>query len=126
MLAHSDKQQAGPTFKKTFGFHPLTAWCDNTDESLVIKLRPGRAGSNTAADHIEVLTEAIAQIPAPHRRRMLITCDGAGSTHALVEHISALNTLPDYQVHYSVGFDFDERVRAVIGTVSPTAWAAGA
>ncbi len=24
VLAHSDKQQAGPTFKKTFGFHPLT------------------------------------------------------------------------------------------------------
>jgi Transposase DDE domain group 1 len=122
VLAHSDKQQAGPTFKKTFGFHPLTAWCDNTDESLVVKLRPGRAGSNTAADHIEVLTEAIAQIPAPHRRRMLITCDGAGSTHALVAHISALNTQPGYQVHYSVGFDFDERVRAVIGTVPATAW----
>jgi Transposase DDE domain group 1 len=123
VLAHSDKQQAGPTFKKTFGFHPLTAWCDNTDESLVVKLRPGRAGSNTAADHIEVLTEAIAQIPAPHRRRMLITCDGAGSTHALVEHISALNTRPGYQVHYSVGFDFDARVRAVIGAVPSTAWA---
>jgi Transposase DDE domain group 1 len=123
VLAHSDKEQAGPTFKKTFGFHPLTAWCDNTDESLVVKLRPGRAGSNTAADHIEVLTEAIAQIPPPHRRRMLITCDGAGSTHALVAHISALNTRPGYQVHYSVGFDFDERVRAVIGHVPDTAWA---
>jgi hypothetical protein len=88
----------------------------------VVKLRPGRAGSNTAANHIEVLTEAIAQIPAPHRRRMLITCDGAGSTHALVSHISALNSKPGFQVYYSVGFDFDERVRAVIGTVPPTAW----
>jgi hypothetical protein len=65
----------------------------------VVKLRPGRAGSNTAADHIEVLTEAIAQIPAPHRRRMLITCDGAGSTHALVAHLSALNIPPGAQVH---------------------------
>ncbi|MGH3801981.1 MAG: transposase, partial [Pseudonocardiaceae bacterium] len=107
VVAHSDKQQAGPTFKKTFGFHPLTAWCDNTGESLVIKLRPGRAGSNTAADHIEVLDQAIAQIPAPHRRRMLITCDGAGSTHDLVSHISALNDKPGFEVHYSVGFDFD-------------------
>ncbi|MCA1682152.1 MAG: IS1380 family transposase [Actinobacteria bacterium] len=122
VLAHSDKQQAGPTFKKTFGFHPLTAWCDNTGESLVIRLRPGRAGSNTASDHIEVLTEAIAQIPARHRRRMLITCDGAGSTHALVRHISALNTRPGFQVHYSVGFDFDERIRAVLGKVPATAW----
>ena len=92
-----------PTFKKTFGYHPLTAWCDNTGESLVIRLRPGRAGSNTATDHIEVLTEAIAQIPAPHRRRMLITCDGAGSTHALVEHITTLNTKPGVHIHYSVG-----------------------
>ena len=125
VLAHSDKQQAEPTFKKTFGFHPLTAWCDNTDESLVIKLRPGRAGSNTAADHIEVLTQAIAQIPAPHQHRMLITCDGAGSTHALVSHITALNNRPGFAVHYSVGFDFDERIRAVIGRVPAAAWAPG-
>jgi hypothetical protein len=123
VLAHSDKQQAGPTFKKTFGCHPLTAWCDNTGESLVIRLRPGRAGSNTAPDHIEVLTEAIPQIPAPHRRRMLITCDGAGSTHALVEHITTLNTRPDLQVHYSVGFDFDDRIRAVLTKLPATAWA---
>ncbi|MBV9160434.1 MAG: IS1380 family transposase [Pseudonocardiales bacterium] len=122
VLARSDKQQAGPTFKKTFGFHPLTAWCDNTDESLVIKLRPGRAGSNTAADHIEVLDQAIAQIPARHRRRMLITCDGAGATHALVSHITTLNTKPGVQVHYSVGFDFDERIRAVLTKLPTTAW----
>ena len=54
---------------------------------------------------------------------MLITCDGAGSTHALVEHITALNTRPGAQVRYSVGFDVDERVRAVTGKVPPTAWA---
>ncbi len=53
---------------------------------------------------------------------MLITCDGAGSTHALVEHISALNTRPGFAVHYSVGFDFDERIRAVTGKVPATAW----
>lgn len=98
------------------------AWCDNTDESLVIRLRPGRAGSNTASDHIEVLTEAIEQIPAPHRHRMLITCAGAGSTHALVEHISALTSKPGCEVHYSVGFDFDHRIRAVLSAVPATAW----
>lgn len=59
-----------------------------------------------------MLTEAIAQIPPPHRRAMLITCDGAGSTHALVSHISELNDKPGVQVHYSVGFDFDHRIRA--------------
>ncbi|MGH3829197.1 MAG: IS1380 family transposase [Pseudonocardiaceae bacterium] len=122
VLAHSEKQHAEPTFKKTFGFHPLTAWCDNTNESLMIKLRPGRAGSNTATDHIEVLTEAIERIPAAHRGRMLITCDGAGSTHALVNHITALNNQPGHQVHYSVGFDFDHRIRAVVGKVPAAAW----
>jgi hypothetical protein len=42
----------------------LTAWCDNDNESLAFRLRPGNAGSNTAVDHIEVLYEAIAQLPA--------------------------------------------------------------
>jgi hypothetical protein len=60
-VAHSDKQGAAGTFKGTYGHHPLTASCDNTDESLAFRLRPGNAGSNTASDHIEVLTEAIAQ-----------------------------------------------------------------
>jgi hypothetical protein len=44
------------------------AWCDNTGESLALKLRTGSAGSNTTADHIEVLDKAITQIPAHYRR----------------------------------------------------------
>ena len=112
VVAHSDKQQARGTFKGTWGHHPLTAWCDNTDESLAVQLRPGNAGSNTAADHIAIVDAAIAQIPAKHSRRMLFTCDGAGSTHALVEHITRLGARPGHQVHYSAGFDFDERIRA--------------
>src|SRR3954452_4736770 len=34
VVAHSEKEQASPTFKKTFGFHPLAVWCDNTTEFL--------------------------------------------------------------------------------------------
>lgn len=67
VIAHSEKDQATPTFKKTFGFHPIGVWCDNTGEFLAATLRPGKAGSNAAADHIHVLGEAIAQIPAAHR-----------------------------------------------------------
>jgi Transposase DDE domain group 1 len=124
VVAHSDKQQAKGTFKGTFGHHPLTAWCDNTGESLAVMLRPGNAGSNTAADHTAAVDAAIAQIPARHRRRMLFTCDGAGCTHALVEHISKLNARPGYQVHYSAGFDFDERIRAVLPRLPQSAWSA--
>jgi Transposase DDE domain group 1 len=109
-------------FKGSYGHHPLTAWCDNTDESLAVKLRPGNAGSNTAADHIAIVDAAVAQIPAKYRRKMLFTCDGAGSTHALVEHITKLGARPGFQVHYSAGSDFDERIRAVLPRLPESAW----
>ena len=57
VIAHSEKEQAAATWKKTFGHHPMTAWADHGEdgngEPLAIVLRPGNAGSNTAADHIE-------------------------------------------------------------------------
>nr|WP_269326632.1 IS1380 family transposase [Kineosporia mesophila] len=125
ILAHSEKEWAAPTFKKTFGHYPLTAWCDNTGECLAIKLRAGNAGSNTVTDHIEVLTEAIRQIPAAFRRDLLITCDGAGSTIELIElieHITTLNAAAGRKVHYSVGFNLDERVKTAIDLVPDDAW----
>jgi hypothetical protein len=48
VTAHSDKELAAANFKGGYGFHPLTAWLDNTDEALAAVLRPGNAGSNTA------------------------------------------------------------------------------
>src|SRR4051812_45732298 len=66
VTAHSHKESAAATFKGGYGFHPLTAWCDNTGEALATLLRPGNAGSNTAADHIAVTDLALAQIPDAH------------------------------------------------------------
>ena len=100
----------------------MTAWCDNTGESLALRLRPGNAGSNTASDHIEVLAEAIAQIPASHHRDLLVTVDGAGATLDLVRHLTARNAAPGRRVHYSVGFDLDSRARTAIGKVPETMW----
>ena len=72
VTAHSEKQQAAPTWKKTYGFHPLTVFADHgaagTGEPLAIMLRPGNAGSNTAADHIEATRLALAQLPEQARR----------------------------------------------------------
>jgi hypothetical protein len=62
--AASPKAQAAGHYKGGFGFHPLTAWCTNIGDALAVMLRPGNAGSFTAADHIGVLTAAFAQIPA--------------------------------------------------------------
>jgi hypothetical protein len=121
VIAHSDKEQATATFKRTWGHYPLTAWCDNTGESLAVKLRAGCAGSNTVADHLEVLNAAIGQVPARYRRNLLITCDGAGATKELLHHISSL-TRPGWRVEYSVGFALGERARAAIGSVPASAW----
>jgi hypothetical protein len=51
--------------KKTFGYHPLLCFLDATGEALAGLLRAGTAGSNTAADHISVLDQALAQILTP-------------------------------------------------------------
>jgi hypothetical protein len=69
--SHSKKEQAAPTYKKGFGFHPLWSFVDHgaagTGEPLSVLLRPGNAGSNTATDHIAVIKDALAQLP-DHRR----------------------------------------------------------
>jgi Transposase DDE domain group 1 len=122
VVAHSDKELAAGTFKGSWGHHPLTAWCDNTSENLAVKLRTGSAGSNTVADHLEVLAAAIAQIPAGFRRDLLITCDGAGATKDLLAHITTLNAAPGRRVRYSVGFDLDQRCRTAIGKVPQALW----
>jgi hypothetical protein len=59
---------------------------------LAVALRPGNAGSNTVADHIGVLTEAIAQVPASYRKHMLIRADGARSSHGLLDWLTEHGT----------------------------------
>ncbi|MDD4866520.1 MAG: transposase [Mycobacterium sp.] len=104
ITAYSDKESAAGNFKGGYGFHPLLAWCDNTGELLAVITRAGNAGSNTAADHIAIVDAAIAAIPAKHRRKLLIAIDGAGSSHAVIEHLTKLGARTGYTVEYSVGF----------------------
>ena len=84
VIAHSAKEQAAPTWKKTFGFHPMTAFADHgacgNGEPLAIVLRAGSAGSNTAADHIEAARLALVQLPHHLRRRALVRTDSGGGT----------------------------------------------
>ena len=122
--SHSDKQHAAGNFKGGYGFHPLLAWCDNTGELLAAICRPGNAGSNTAADHIAIIDAAITAIPAKWRRNLLITIDGAGSSHAVVEHLTTLNARAGWSVAYSVGFDLDERARGAIARMPDAGWEA--
>lgn len=114
VAAHSAKQGAKKTFKKTVGHHPLLAYADHgrggTGEPVASLLRPGNAGSNTAgsntaADHIAVLEQALAQLPADQtrpddegRRPILVRCDGAGATHRFLDFIH------DQGMQFSVRF----------------------
>ncbi|KZS66199.1 IS1380 family transposase [Mycobacterium ostraviense] len=93
-IDHSDnKENAAATWKKTFGHHPLLVFLDRPDiasgEALAGLLRAGNAGSNTTADHISVLDQALASLPASHRPdpdnpeapQILIRSDSAGATY---------------------------------------------
>src|ERR1700758_4466859 len=95
--AHSDKAQAEPNFKG-FGHHPLLAEGDNPGEPLAWMMRPGSAGSNTAADHLKILDEAIAALPPAFRRKLMVTCDGAGASHDLVKKLDKLASRRGYEL----------------------------
>ena len=120
-IAHSDKEGAQPNFKG-FGPHPLLAYCDNTGEALAGMLRPGGAGSNTTADHLQILEEAIAAIPPARRHRLMITCDGAGASHGLIDRLDELAARPGDEVIYSVGWELGERERSALSLVPGQAW----
>jgi hypothetical protein len=115
VICHSDKESATPTWKHTFGYHPLFCFLDNTREALSGMLRAGRAGSNTTADHILVLDQALAQIPdhLRHGEPILIRSDSAGCTYGLLAHIRSLRDT-GVDARFSVGVAITEPIRQAI------------
>lgn len=112
-----------------FGHHPIAVFCDNTRECLAVQLRRGAAGANDATDHIQVLTRAIAQIPPAWRHNLLITADGAGATHQLLDWITSLNRPataddPGMRVEYSVGWPVDRHTSNAIALLPTHDWTA--
>ena len=125
VTSHSEKEAAAPTFKRSFGFHPLCAFVDygsvGTGEMVAVQLRPGNAGSNTATDHIAVTRAALAQLPA-HRagqrpgRKVLIRTDGAGSSHAFLHWLTA------QRLSYSVGFALPNNTGELLAMMAERVW----
>jgi len=122
VIAHSEKEKAAPTWKKTFGFHPLAAFADHgagaAGEPLAILLRAGNAGSNTVAEHIEVTKLALAQLPRRARRRVLIRTDSGGGTHDFLAWLAS----PSRRLHYSVGMTITEDMQEAILTLPGRVW----
>jgi hypothetical protein len=127
-IAHSEKENAAATWKRTFGHHPLLAFLDRPDvsggEGLAGLLRPGNAGSNTAADHIKVLDMALAGLPEharprpgdPDGPRVLARSDSAGATHAFAA------VCRERGVGFSFGFPVDERIQRIVDLIPEECW----
>ena len=122
VLAHSEKEKAAPTWKKTYGFHPLAAFADHGagagGEALAILLRPGNAGSNTASEHIEVTRLALAQLPRRARRRVLIRTDSGGGTHDFLTWLAS----PGRRLHYSIGMILTDDMQDAILQLPERVW----
>jgi hypothetical protein len=92
-------------------------------EALAAMLRAGNAGSNTTADHIQVLGEALASLPPAYRPRpgdpgsprVLIRSDSAGATHGFAA------ACRDAGVGFSFGFPVTAPVRDAVATLAQAA-----
>jgi len=118
--SHSEKEGAAGNYKGGFGFYPLMAYCDETGEALGAILRPGNAGSNSAADHVTVIERALEQVPAEliETIEILVRTDSAGATHDLLDFCR------EHRLRYSVGYELTDAVRAAILKISEDAWVA--
>lgn len=124
VIAHSDKEDAAPAWKRTYGHHPLMGFVDHgpggTGEPVAALLRPGNAGSNTATDHITATQLALVQLPKTYRRgrRTLIRTDSAGGTHDFVAWLARRGR----SLSYSVGMTVTEQVHQHVLKVPAPAW----
>ena len=118
ITAHSEKERAAGNYKHGYGFHPLGAYADETREALAMLLRPGNAGSNTAADHVTVIDRSLAQIPAEQLEtiEILVRADSAGATHGTADHCHRCD------LRFSFGYELTEPVRAAILDTRDDAW----
>ena len=117
VAAHSEKELAAGTYKHGYGFHPICCYLDETGEALAAILRPGNAGSNTAADHFAVLGLALEQLPAEDlHREILVRADIGGATHAFTADCR------EADIRFSVGYELSETVREAILDLPETAW----
>ncbi len=123
VVTHSEKEHTAATFKHSYGYHPVLAFCDNTNEALAGMLRPGNAGANTAADHITLLDAALAQIPDEYRHGwpVLVRADGAGASKAFLAHIRDLRN-SGVASEFSIGWAVTGREHRAIAALPRQAW----
>lgn len=119
---HSEnKEGTAANYKRGFGFSPMFCFADATGEALAARLRPGNATHNSIADQLEVLDDAVAQLPAVvavgHRRgdrsrrvrrEVIVRADSAGGSRNLCAEFRARN------IGFAVVARSDAQVKAAI------------
>jgi hypothetical protein len=107
VTAHSEEEQAAPTFKAGFEYHPIG----------VVRQHHGAARHLSAArqrrrEHCDQPYRRAGPsdhpIPAPDLRRLLVRADGAGASHDLLGWLTQQDT-PRRSVEYSVGFSVTDK-----------------
>ena len=119
--AFHQKEETAATYKGGFGFHPLLCFADATGDTLAALLRPGNAGSNTVTDHLTVLDDAVAQLPAGiaaghHvgdnaglvKRRVQVRTDSAGCT------VGFINGCRERNIGFAVVARTNARIQSAI------------
>ena len=92
--------------------------CDNTGgEPLAWMLRRGSAGATRPRITWLSPDAAIAALPPAFRRKLMVTCDGAGASHALIKHLDKLAARRGYELTYSVGWALGEREKTALRLV---------
>ena len=120
VIAHSEKEDARPTYKRTFGHHPVLAFLDHgaggTGEALAGLLRPGNANANNATDLVTTLDSALAQLPEDLRARVLVRSDGGGYSHKFFDAIVKRG------LEFSVGWAANPDIAEAITGLPEQAW----
>ncbi|MDP9440608.1 MAG: IS1380 family transposase, partial [Actinomycetota bacterium] len=127
---HSEnKEGTAANYKGSFGFAPMFCFADATGEALAVRLRPGNATANSIADQLEVVDDALSQLPPEigrghgkgdrrrrRRRAVIVRADSAGGTRGFAAELRARN----------VGFSVIARKEAqVASAISAAAGEAG-
>ena len=118
--AHSDKEQAAPTWKRGFGFHPLLAYLDATGEALAGVLRPGNAGSGHR--HRSRRSCSLMRSPSCRSTRpsieVIVRADSAGWSHGFVD------ACRERHVRFVIGHQLTVDIASVLVNLPETSVAA--
>ena len=119
VISHSEKQEATPTWKKTSGFYPVTAFADHGQEGngepLAFLLRPGNRARTPPPTISRPPRLALAQLPRRLCRKILIRTESGGGMHGFLTWLTA----PAALLH---GMTITQDMQAAILKVSADGW----